>query len=208
MRGHQILLLLTLLCAAPGCIHMHPTRSGFLADYSQLEAVGKKERLQVKPVDAVALANIDSFYIEPVVWLADDMGQPANSDKDELAIRESFQESLAKELGCIRPLVDEIGPRTAVVRAAVTGVREAMPIVNIIMITQIVGPLFNGGAAAEIEVIDPNGTQVAAQSVAYRGHDWDVFGFFWSREHAESALRRASKQLACDLENADAPYEE
>lgn len=202
MGGHKFLLVLTLVCTAPGCIHMHPTQSGFLADYSQLEPVGKKDRLLVKAVDSAALQNVDSFYIEPVAWLADDMGQPANSNKDQEAIRNALQEALEKELGCLLPIVDEIGPQTAVVRSAVTGVRESMPIMNMILITQIVGPLFNGGASAEIEVIDQQGTQIAAQSVAYRGHDWDIIGFFWKRQHSKSAMRRAAKQLADDLDIA------
>jgi hypothetical protein len=202
MRGHHFLLVLILAGTAPGCIHMHPTRSGFLADYSQLEPISKKDRLQVKPVDPCALANVDSFYIEPVAWLADDMGQPANSDGATEAISNALHESLVKELGGIRPIVDDVGPRTAIVRSAVTGVRESQPIVNIILITQIVGPLFNGGAAAEIEVIDPQGAQIAAQSVAYRGHDWDLVGFFVRRRHSESAMHRAAEQLADDLKIA------
>src|SRR5262245_27168016 len=136
MRGHQYLAVLLLVCTAPGCIHMHPTRSGFLADYSQLEPVDKKARLQVKAVDAAALANVDSFYIEPVAWLADDMGLPANNEDAAEEIGNSLHESLAKELACIRPVVDEIGPGTAVVRSAVTGVRESLPIMNLILTFQ------------------------------------------------------------------------
>src|SRR5262249_24393493 len=153
------------------------------------------DRLQLKPVDAVALKDVDSFYIEPVAWLADDMGQPANSDGAQAEISEELHESLVKELSCIRPIVEEIGPGTAIVRSAVTGVRESQPIINAILIVQTVGPLFNGGASAEIEVIDRQGTQIAAQSVAYRGHDWDIPGFFWRRRHPDSAVRRAAKQL-------------
>src|SRR5579871_2926973 len=125
MRGRQLLPILILLCAASGCIHMHPTRSGFLADYSQLEPVDKRAHLQVKPVDPCALIDVDSFYIEPVAWLADDMGQPANSDGAQEAISNALHESLEKELSGIRPIVDEVGPRTAIVRSAVTGVRES-----------------------------------------------------------------------------------
>jgi hypothetical protein len=202
MRGRQLLPILILVCASSGCIHMHPTRSGFLADYSQLEPVDKRAHLQVKPVDPYALMAVDSFYIEPVAWLADDMGQPANSEGAEEAISTALYDSLEKELKGIRPIVDEVGPHTAIVRSAVTGIRESQPIVNAILIAQIVGPLFNGGASAEIEIIDPEGRQIAAQSVAYRGRDWDLLGFFWRRRHPESAMHRAAEQLAGDLQFA------
>lgn len=199
-------MLLSLLVAMPsGCVQMHPTRAGFLGDYSELQATNKRGSVRVKPVDAAALENVDSFYIEPVVWLADDLGQPAVREKDAVLFQKTLYESLTKELGPIRPIVDEIGPRTAVVRSAITGVREAQPLVNILLVAQIVGPLFNGGAVAEIEVVGPNGEQIAAQSVAHRGHDWDMLGFFWETTHTVSALRQIGRQLSDDIKKAPPP---
>ena len=198
-RGHQILLLAALVWFASGCINMHPTRSGFLADYSTLETIDKRGRVRAKSVDSGALDQVDSFYIEPVIWLADDMGQPASSPRNEEAIRCALQGALDKELSCIRPIVDEIGPGTAIVRSAVTGVQESKPLENLLLMSQILGPFFNGGAVAEIEVLGPNGGQIAAESAAYKGRDWEVIGYFWKPKHAESAMRRAAKQLARDL---------
>src|SRR5260221_4098479 len=159
--GPQVMLLLALACLTPGCINMHPTRSGFLGDYSQLEPINKKDRVRVKPVEPGALDAVDSFYIEPIVWLAADMGQPASSPRNEEAILESLQEALVKELSCIRPIVEEIGPGTAIVRAAITGVQESKPIENILLMSQILGPFFNGGGVVEIEVLGPQGGQIA-----------------------------------------------
>ncbi|MSR58341.1 MAG: DUF3313 family protein [Planctomycetaceae bacterium] len=202
--SRNVLLGLLLLSITPGCIHMHPTRSGFLSDYSGMQPLGKRDKRLVQPVAPGALAEVDSFYIEPVTWLADDLGQPVRDPRNAEHIRDSLEVALAKELGAIRPVVTEIGPQTARVRAAVTGVQEAKPLMNMILLVQIVGPLFNGGAVAEIEVIDPNGVQIAAESVAYRGYDWDVLGLFKKRTHPESAMRRAARQLAGDLTVGDA----
>ena len=203
--GQQILLLAVLVCLAPGCINMHPTRSGFLADYTELEPIDRRNRVRVKSVEAGALDQVDSFYIEPIVWLADDMGQPASSPRNEEVIRGAMQQALVKELSCIRPIVDEIGPGTAVVRSAVTGVQESKPLENLLLMSQILGPFFNGGAVAEIEVIGPNGGQIAAESAAYKGRDWEVIGYFWKPTHAENAVRRAVRQLACDLSAGSSP---
>ena len=207
-NGIFSLLLVTSTLGASGCVQMHPTRSGFLTDYSDLAPVDKKDRVRVKPIDAAALAEIDSFYIEPVQWLADDLGQPATSDKQMLSLRHSFQTALVTELGKIRPIVDEIGPRTAFVRAAVTGVQESKPFANLFLAVQIAGPLFNGGAVAELEVLTPDGRQIAAESAGFRGHDWDVVGYFWRPNHPRSALRRVARQLAGDLSAAacEVPY--
>lgn len=198
--GPKILLIAALTGAAQGCVEMHPTRSGFLSDYSELRQVGHHRHVLANPVDMDALAEMDSFYIEPVEWLADNLGQPASNIHQADRIRHTLEEALVRRLGEILPLVgeDQIGPRTAVVRAAVTGVQESKPWANAAVITQV-GPLFNGGASAEIEVLAPNGCQIAAQSVAYRGHEWELFGFFIKRAHAETAMRRAAKQLSRDL---------
>ncbi len=203
--GPQLILMLALTGLASGCINMHPTRSGFLGDYSQLEPINKKDRVRVKPVDPRALDTVDSFYIEPIAWLADDMGQPASSPGNQEVICQSLQEALVKELSLIRPIVDEIGPGTAIVRAAITGVQESKPLENILLMSQILGPFFNGGAVAEIEVLGPRGGQIAAESAAYKARDWEVVGYFWKPTHAENAMRRAVQQLACDLKSGSSP---
>jgi hypothetical protein len=71
------------------------------------------------------------------------------------------------------------------------------------MAVQIAGPLFNGGAVAEIEVINPQGEQIAAQSAAFYGHEWDFLGYFWRPSHANTALKRGAKQFAKELEAAN-----
>jgi hypothetical protein len=201
--GCKIVFTLAAAFSAAGCIQMHPTRSGFLADYSQLVPIDKKERLRVKPVDPAALENVDSFYIAPVEWLAADLGQPASSEKHEESIRNSLRSALERELGALRPIVSEIGPNTAIVRAAVTGVQESKPLENLLLMSQILGPFFNGGAVAEIEVLGPQGTQIAAESVAYKGRDWELVGFFWRSKHAEAAMKRAAQQLSEDIKKSE-----
>jgi hypothetical protein len=193
------LLLLSSLGTACGCVQMYPTRSGFLSDYSTLTPVDRKGHVRIKPADTAALATIDSFYIEPVQWLADDLGQPASSEKRMLEMRNAFQASLTDELGKIHPVVDTIGPQTAVVRAAVTGIQESKPFANLFMAVQIAGPLFNGGAASEIEVLTADGRQITAESAGFRGHDWDFIGYFWRPNHARSALRKAVRMLAGEI---------
>ncbi len=202
-NGFTSLLLMTILGACCGCVQMYPTRSGFLTDYSHLVKIDKKDRIRANSVDPAALAQIDSFYIEPVVWLADDLGQPASNDKIEAKLRNSLAMALVTELGAIRPVTDELGPRTARVRAAVTGVQESKPFANLFMAVQIAGPLFNGGAVAEIEVINPQGEQIAAQSAAFYGYEWDFLGYFWRPSHPKTALKRGAKQFAKELEAAN-----
>ena len=161
--------------------------------------IGKGDARLVRWAHACDLRGIDSFAIEPVVWLADDLGQPASSPERGEAIRRAFHEALAEELGEIRPVVRAPGPRTAVVRAAVTGIQEAKPLVNLVILA-FSGPLFNGGAVVEVEILDPAGEQIAAESVAVQGRDWEVLGFFHRHRHAERSVWRAASIIAEDLQ--------
>ena len=162
---------------------MHPTQSGYLSGYSGFDridskcrVIGKGDARLVRWASACDLQGIDSFFIEPVAWLADDLGQPASSPERAACIREAFQEALAEQLGTIRPIANAPGPRTAVVRAAVTGIQEAKPLVNLAILV-FSGPLFNGGAVVEVEII----------------------GFFHRHRHAERSVGRAASILADDL---------
>ena len=188
-----------------GCEQMHPTRSGFMSDYSRLRRVeshcrayGRGDARLIRSARPNAFADVDSFYVEPVVWLADDLGQPASSDANAQQIRQSLEAALVEELSAIRPVVDTIGPRTAIVRSSVTGVQEAKALINVLTLA-LSGPLFNGGAVVEIEIVDPDGAQLAAECIAVQGREWEVFGFFHKPRHAVNAVRRAAVYVADDL---------
>lgn len=194
------------LLASVGCVQMHPTRSGFISDYSRLRRVethcrslGRGDARLIRSARPSSFASVDSFYVEPVVWLADDLGQPASSDANAQQIRQSLEAALVEELAAIRPVVSTIGPRTAIVRSSVTGVQEAKALVNVLTLA-LSGPLFNGGAVVEIEIVDQDGAQLAAESIAVQGREWEVFGFFHKPRHAVNAVRRAAVYVADDLE--------
>ena len=106
-----------------GCVRLHPTRCGYLSDYSQLNAIGNGKDLLLKTPDVESFAGIDSFYVEQVQWLADDLGQPADNEAQSAQIRAALEAALLKELGSIRPIVNTPGPNTARVRTA-TAVRR------------------------------------------------------------------------------------
>ena len=202
------LLCCGVLYASVGCVQMHPTRSGFLSDYSGLRLVESHGRSfcrgdarLIRSLRPNTFTDIDSFYVEPVQWLADDFGQPASSPANAEEVRRSLKAALVEELCDIRPIVDSVGPRTAIVRSSVTGVQEAKVLANVLTLVQC-GPLFNGGAAVEIEIVDQDGVQLAAECVAVDGREWEVFGFFHRPRHAVRAVRRAAAYVAEDLESA------
>jgi len=180
-----------------------------MSDYSSLRLVeshgrsfGRGDARLIRTPRVGIFADVDSLYIEPVEWLADDLGQPASSDVNAEQISRALKAALVEELCDIRPIVDTIGPRTAIVRSSITGVQESKALINVVTLA-LSGPLFNGGAVVEIEIVDPEGTQLAAESVAVQGREWDVVGFFHRPLHAVRAVRRAAAYVADDLKVAD-----
>ena len=194
------LLYCGVLHASAGCVQMHPTRSGFISDYSRLRRVESHCR-SLGRGDARLIRSARPSSFANVVWLADDLGQPASSADNAEQVVRSLETALSEQLCAIRPIVKTLGPRTAIVRSSVTGVQESKTIVNVITLA-LSGPLFNGGAAVEIEIVDQDGTQLAAESVAVQGREWEVFGFFHKPRHAVNAVRRAAVYVADDLELA------
>jgi hypothetical protein len=180
-----------------------------MSDYSRMRRVEShcrsfcrgNERL-IRSPDPSTFADIDSFYIEPVTWLADDFGQPASSAANAEQVSRSLKAALVEELCAIRPVVESAGPRTAIVRSAITGVQEAKVLANVVTLV-LSGPLFNGGATVEIEIVDQDGVQLAAECIAVEGREWEVFGFFHRPRHAVRAVRRAAAHVADDLEVAE-----
>jgi hypothetical protein len=63
------------------------------------------------------------------------------------------------------------------------------------VLTAAVGPLFNGGAVAELEIIGPDGRQLTSVVSASTGGILELVGFYLKGRHAENALKRAARDL-------------
>jgi hypothetical protein len=198
------IVILPCLFAIAGCAQLNPTHTGYLTDYSQLQTKNAKVPI-IRPyvVEAgipapIALADIDSFTIEPVAWLAGDSTPSLVLDDCRKNLSAKLRKALADELGALRPIVETPGPRTAKIRAAVTQVAYARPIINSAL-TVVAVPVFNGGGVVEAEVIAPDGRQIAVVVAALPGRARDVLGFFTWQGHAESAMSRSAAELRTAL---------
>jgi len=183
-----------------GCAQLKPTHSGYLTDYSNLQAKSSKtpiirSRVVESAISGTTpLAGIDSFMIEPVAWLAKESTPSLVVEDCQKNLSAKLQKALSEELNGLKPVVDVPGPRTARVRAAVTQVAFARPLANSAL-SVVAVPLFNGGGTVEAEVIGPDGKQIAVVVAALPGRPWEVLGFFTWQGHAESAMRRSAAEL-------------
>ena len=205
-------LLVGLAANATGCSalsHYRPTQSGLLSDYSGLSkdrfhlnrGLGLQRNLS-RNAAPEALGTVDSYFIEPVTWAVDEESRAGRDPtrRDVLAL--ALDGALREQLGTLRPIVAQPGPRTARVRAVITDARLSRPVLNAALTAGAVaiaplplGPAFFGGAVVEAEVLGPDGRQLAAISCASGGGPLDISGFYIKSGHARKAMRRAAREL-------------
>jgi hypothetical protein len=203
---------LGLVVFCPGCASYRPTQSGYLSDYTQLQkdpihlnyGLGRERALShnVSPTNSSA---IDSYYIEPVVWMVDESSRAGGDPKRKESLTSSLDQALREQLGKLKPIVDTPGPRTAKVRSAITRVELSRPYLNLALLATFItpvwiGPMFNGGGFVEAEVIGPDGKQISAVTVASAGGPLDLFGYYSRARHARKAMQRAAWELRETLE--------
>jgi hypothetical protein len=91
--------------------------------------------------------------------------------------------------------------QAAVLRAAITKVETVSPGLNTVGTLLLIGPLDRGGAAFEIEAVDPvNGTQLAAMKLGNYAPISDLRARFSKLEPTEIAVRKAAKDFVALLE--------
>jgi hypothetical protein len=204
--------LIALMLAGTGCASYRPTRSGYLSDYSRMEkdpvhvnhGLGLQRNLShnASPEEA---SRVDSYYVEPVRWLVDESSRAGGDPERQQVLTSTLEAELKEQLGTLKPIVDQPGPNTARVRAAITNVKLSRPLLNTAILATVItpvfiGPIFNGGGSVEAEVIGPDGRQVSAISCASGGGLIDVFGYYTKAGHAKKAMRRSAKELRETLE--------
>src|SRR3984885_7457264 len=209
-RAIGLVLLVHTLATLAGCAQLNPTRTGYLTDYSQLQVTEKRIPL-VRPrvvesgcLGAEALKDIDSFFIEPIGWKVGEVVPGSFEEACRKNLSNTLRASLTRELGALKPVVEEPGTRTARVRAAVTQVAYARPLLNSAL-TVVAVPIFNGGGVVEAEVIAPDDRQIAAIVAALPGRPFDVMGYYTWQAHAETAMPRSACRLRKLLAKPPAP---
>lgn len=188
-------LFTAILCCSfvlTACAHQGPTRSGFLADYGDLQPLAKDANLEAVSssgdtgfgtviIEEVQFAG-NAFVMTPV----DEAGY-ALCRTLEGALREEFSDATPTASGPSRPLR---------VKAAITGVNRSRPLLNLLTTLALFVPMDNGGVSVEIEAIDEiSGQRIAAISGARNGSPFAMSGFFRRYGHAEEGLAELAREF-------------
>jgi hypothetical protein len=198
------------LAALSGCAVMKPTQTGFLDDYSELLPTGHhrswgfgRHRVEVQHPEAGELDAIDSFYIEPIAWLAFEDDWLGQNDWRRESVTHAFEAALRWKLGWIKPIVKEPGPRTARVRAAITDVKATQAVTNLVVSSIAWVWVSNGGAAVEVEIVAPDGHRIAAVDGGSTGGILDYMGYYLWVSHSRTSVRRLADEVRDTLRSPE-----
>jgi hypothetical protein len=156
-------LALALALSGAGCASLSTTDTGFLPNSAQLEAHAG----DAKGVVAFSKSDLKgdgyrSFMVEPVVYRPTAGAKPLD-DAAAAQLTQAYHDKLVAAFARRWTETSTPGPGVLRVRAAVTDVRAAQPVVNFVAMAAIFTPVTAGGASTEAEVVDgQSGDRLAA----------------------------------------------
>lgn len=179
-----IVKLVAMSLAACGTA-MPTARSGFLGDYAALTATSdgsSSSRAAIEPIDPARVT------IDAVLWQVKTTADISADERDTLAAL--LRSELARRVQAM-PAVPH--GRPAVLRAAITRIETVSPALNTVGSLLLLGPLDRGGAAVEVEAVDPHTRrQIAAMTQGYFAPLSELKARFSKLAPAEIALRKAA----------------
>lgn len=186
MWGKACVLPLFAVLILSGCASQDMTRSGFLSNYAELRQSADEKSEAIAINSQAAFSQYTHAMIMPVAYMGKTQDESEKQDYQELL--RSIEKNLQKKFAQRFILTIQPAPNVLIVRAALTDVTKAKPVVNVLT-TAVVGPLFNGGISGEAEIVDSmTGTQLAALTYADEGSVWrlnQMSGSFSQMGHAE-----------------------
>jgi hypothetical protein len=190
------LMAATAVASLAACSTVMPAaQSGFLSDYTALAEAPDEACASRPSADPIDPSRVS---VDAVEWRA-----PSSVDisADE---REALLSQLRSELQrLVRALPAQPQGRSAVLRAVITRVETVSPALNTLSALLVIVPLDRGGAAVEIEAVDPQtGRQLAALTQGYFAPMSELKARFSKLAPAEIAVRKAAIDFVPLLQSA------
>lgn len=183
---------------ASACASQVPTTTALLADTPLVPAEGNANRLSFRS-PRFEPSNYDGWVLDRVTFAVTDQTSSAADQVEQAALILHLEASLDRVLGKHLQRRETAGPRTLMVRAAVTGAERANPVVNTITTLAVFAPVTTGGAATEIEARDAlTGERLLALAGADNGSPLkdSITASFSRYGHARRALDRQATDFA------------
>lgn len=196
MNRFRSLIAATAVASLAACSTVLPTaHSGFLSDYTALDGAPDAAAVSRASADRIDPARVK---VDAVAW------RVAGSADISIEEREALMALLRSELQQrVQALPAQPQGRPAVLRAAITRVETVSPLLNTLSSLVLTIPLERGGAAMEIEAVDPQtGRQLAALAPGWRAPVTELMVRFSKLAAAEVAIRKAAADFVLLLQPA------
>ena len=183
--------------------------TGFLGDYSGLEPDPTDSSLLWFEVDDFNWLDYNGVMLDPLVVYLSPKAENRQIETDQIrALADYFEEAVRAELKEDYPIVDEAAPGVLRIRAALTDLRPANPAVNVVTALAVPVRFDLGGAAIEVEFLDPtSGERLAAMVDRKAGSRMKAWQGFSKWGDARSSFRKWAKELKVALETNPEPPE-
>jgi len=194
MKSNRSLFVLAICAVLGACGTVMPAKqTGFLSSYDRLTSAPGASSAGVRTPLAIDPAFITVGDIE---WKAQTSTEISAEERADLL------EQLRNQLQQVAQRVPAApGGRPAVLRASITRVETVSPALNTASTLLLFVPLDRGGAALEMEAIDPtSGRQLAALTLGYFAPMSEIEARFRKLAPAKLALKKATSDFASLLQ--------
>ena len=196
MNRFRYLIAATVVASLAACSTVLPTaHSGFLSDYTALAGASDEASASRASADRIDPARVT---VDAVVWRVTGSADISTEEREALLalLRSELQQR-------VQALPAQPQGRPAVLRAAITRVETVSPLLNTLSSLVLTIPLERGGAAMEIEAVDPQtGRQLAALTPGWRAPVTELMVRFSKLAAAEVAIRKAAADFVLLLQPA------
>jgi len=190
MYGFRQFIAASAVASLAACSTVMPTApSGFLSDYSALAGVSDESFASRAATDPIDPARVS---VDAVTWRVAGTIDVSSEERESLLAQ--MRSELQRQ---VRALPARPQGRPAVLRAAITRIETVSPVLNTLSALLLTVPLDRGGAAVEIEAVDPQtGRQLAALTQGYFAPLSELRARFSKLAAAEIAVRKAAVDFA------------
>ncbi len=201
-RSLLMMLAIGIMAAQLGCTAQRAERTGFLSDYSKLEAQSDVSARYRAPGNL--LGNYSKFIIDPVEihWHARAKAATAKLKEEDLRdLKNYMHEALLEAIKDRYEVVYRPGEGVARLRAALTDLKKSDIVQNVLPIGKAIGGGL-GGASLEAELLDSQtGEQIGALVESQLGERLSLDGYSeWG--DAKAIMDRWAKRFRERLDEA------
>jgi hypothetical protein len=193
-----MIVAIGLMAVQCGCTAQRAETTGFLSDYSKLEAQSDVSSRYRAPDNR--LAGYSKFIIDPVVihFHTGSKAEEKLKEEDLRDLKNYMHDALAKAIEDRYEIVYRPGPRVARLRSALTDLKKSGIVQNVLPIGKAIGSGL-GGASLEAELLDSQtGEQIGAIVESQLGKRLSLDGYStWGDAKAvmDSWAKRFRKRL-------------